>query len=97
MNVNILNPVEKESLIDSLDILLRTAIAKQKNKEYGFICLYTDGNGNYWYKVTRGFTTALTEAHSSLETLIEEDVEFSDVEKTKINEALRKVNSLYEK
>ena len=40
MNVNILNPVEKESLIDSLDILLRTAIAKQKNKEYGFICLY---------------------------------------------------------
>ena len=97
MNVNILNPVEKESLIDSLDILLRTAIAKQKNKEYGFICLYTDGNGNYWYKVTRGFTTALTEAHSSLETLIEEDIEFSDIEKTKINEALRKVNSLYEK
>jgi RNA helicase HrpA len=97
MNVNINNQLEKESLIDSLDVLLRTAIAKQKNKEYGFICLYTDGNGNYWYKVTRGFTTALTEAHSSLEILIEEDVDFSDLEKSKINEALRKVNSLYEK
>lgn len=97
MNVNINNQLEKESLIDSLDVLLRTAIAKQKNKEYGFICLYTDGNGNYWYKVTRGFTTALTEAHSSLEILIEENVDFSDLEKSKINEALRKVNSLYEK
>ena len=95
MNVNIHNPVEKETLIDSLDIILRTAIAKQKNKEYGFICLYNDGNGNYWYKVSRGFTTALTETHSSLETLIEENVDFSKEETEKINNALRKVNVLY--
>ncbi|MCQ2590207.1 MAG: ATP-dependent RNA helicase [Treponema sp.] len=95
MNVCIHNPVEKETLIDSLDIILRTAIAKQKNKEYGFISLYNDGNGNYWYKVSRGFTTALTETHSSLETLIEENVDFSKEETEKINAALRKVNILY--
>ena len=69
MNVNINNPIEKESLIDSLSIILNVAMAKQKNREYGFICLFTDGKGNYWFKVSRGFTTALTESHSSLEIL----------------------------
>lgn len=95
MNVNVYNPVEKETLIDSLEIVLRTAIAKQKNKEYGFITLFNDGNGNYWFKVSRGFTTALTESHSSLEALIEEQIDFSDDEKQKINSALRTVNTLY--
>lgn len=97
MNANINIPVEKEQIIDSLDWILRTAIAKQKNKEYGFICLFTDGNGNYWYKVSRGFLTALTETHSSLETLVEENVDFTYEEEQKINEALRIVNNLYNK
>ena len=96
MNVNIYEPDEKAQLIQSLNLILRTAIAKQKGKEYGFICLYTDGNGNYWFKVSRGFTTALTESHSSLETLIEEQVDFSRDEKDLISSTLRKLNKLYE-
>ncbi len=96
LNANILNPVEKESLIDSLDWILRTAIAKQKNREYGFITLFTDGKGNYWYKVSRGFSTALAESHHSLETLIEEQVDFSREESEKINTVLRLVNKLYD-
>ncbi|MCR4734225.1 MAG: ATP-dependent RNA helicase [Treponema sp.] len=95
MNVNINNQIEKESLIDSLDIILHTAIAKQKNREYGFITLYTDGKGNYWYKVSRGFSTALTESHSSLEMLIEENIDFSKDDKERINSALRLVNKFY--
>ncbi|MCR4953194.1 MAG: ATP-dependent RNA helicase [Treponema sp.] len=95
LNANIKNQIDKESLIDSLDIILRTAIAKQKNREYGFITLYTDAKGNYWYKVSRGFSTALTESHSSLEMLIEEDVEFSKDEKGRINNVLRLVNKFY--
>lgn len=95
LNANIHNQIEKESLIDSLEIILRTAIAKQKNHEYGFITLYTDAKGNYWYKVSRGFSTALTESHSSLEMLIEENVEFSNDEKARINTALRLVNKFY--
>lgn len=95
LNADISNPIDRESLIDSLDWILRTAIAKQKNKEYGFITLYTDQKGNYWYKVSRGFTTALTETHSSLETLIEEDIKFSPDEEKKINTALRLVNKFY--
>ena len=96
LNANIHDEVGKESLIDSLDWIMHTAIAKQKNKECGFITLYTDGNGNYWYKVTRGFNTAVTESHSSIETLIEEDVEFTHEEERKINSVLGMLNKLYE-
>ena len=95
MNANIYEPVQKEQLIDSLEWILHTAIAKQKGKEYGFITLFNDGNGNYWFKVSRGFNTALTESHSSLETLIEENVEFSREEEEAINRALALVNQLY--
>ena len=95
MNANINNPIEKEQIIDSLDWILRTAIAKQKNKEYGFITLFTDSTGNYWYKVSRGFSTALAESHASLETLIEENIDFTEEDKNKINESLRKVNKFY--
>ena len=96
MNVNIYDQLQKEQLIDSLDWILRTAMAKQKNREYGFITLYNDGKGNYWVKVSRGFSTALTESHSSLETLIEENVEFSKEETQKINSVLGLINKFYE-
>ena len=95
MNVNVNDPIQKEQLIDSLSFILRTAIAKQKGREYGFITLYNNGNGSYWFKVSRGFSTALLESHSSLETLIEENVEFSKEEESAINKALALVNSLY--
>lgn len=95
MNACILEEIGKEQIIDSLDWILRTAIAKQKNKEYGFITLFTDGKGNYWYKVSRGFSTALSESHASLETLVDENVNFTEEEHKKINEALRLVNQFY--
>ena len=95
MNVNVNDPVQKEQLIDSLACILRTAIAKQKGREYGFITLYNNGNGSYWFKVSRGFSTALMESHSSLETLIEENVEWTKEEKAAINKALALVNGLY--
>ncbi len=95
MNINIFNEVDKESLIESLDVVLKVAIAKAKNKEYGFITLYTDNNGNYWFKVSRGFNTALTETHSSLEILLDEQVEFTEEESRRISNILRLVNLLY--
>jgi len=96
MNVNVYDQLQKEQLIDSLDWILRTAMAKQKNREYGFITLYNDGKGNYWVKVSRGFSTALTESHSSLETLIEENLDFSKEESQKINSVLALVNKFYQ-
>lgn len=95
MNVNVNDPIQKEQLVDSLGFILRTAIAKQKGREYGFITLYNNGNGSYWFKVSRGFSTALMESHSSLETLVEENVEWSKEEAATINKALALVNNLY--
>jgi len=96
LNASIYDPFGKEQIINSLDIILRTAMAKQKNREYGFVTLFTDGNGTYWFKISRGFSTALQESHSSLETLVEEQVDLSKEEKQKINEALRLVNQFYQ-
>ena len=96
LNVNIYDTYGKEQLINSLEVILQTAISKQKGKEYGFITLYTDGNGCYWFKTSRGFSTALQETHHSLETLVEENVDFTSDEEDKINQALRLVNGLYE-
>jgi RNA helicase HrpA len=86
----------KEKLIQSLDWILRVAVAKEKSKEMGFICLFTDGNENYWYKVSRGFSTALNESISSLENLIDEASEiFTEEQKNKINSIYRKLTDLY--
>ncbi|MCR4579204.1 MAG: ATP-dependent RNA helicase [Treponema sp.] len=96
MNVDVNVELGKEQLVDSLEWILHTAIAKQKGREYGFITLYNNGNGSYWFKVSRGFSTALMESHASLEKLIEENVDFSKEEKERINKALALVNKLYE-
>ena len=74
---------------------------KAKKKELGFICLFTDENNNYWYKVSRGIVTAVTETLNSLETLIE-DIKKLEINKhteieEKINLIYRKLRELYEK
>jgi hypothetical protein len=74
-------------------------MAKASSKELGFVCLFTDGRGTYWYKVSRGFATALNESLSSLEKLIDDlsEKDFVTVEqKAKINIMYRVLNSLYE-
>ena len=97
-NINIYekddNP--KRRLLAAISMVLRVALAKQKTKEYGFITLFTDGNGNYWQKASRGFSTALNESLSSIETLVEEsELNWTDEEKEIISRALGKLNSLY--
>lgn len=86
-----------KKLIDSLKNILKITVAKSKSKELGFICLFTDGCGTYWFKVSRGFATALNESLSSLELLIDEAANIVDVEqKSRINEIYRKLSKLYE-
>ncbi len=84
-------------LISSLKWILRTVIAKQKSKELGFIGLFTDGRGNYWYSVSRGFTTSLNESLSSLESLIDECADNATEEQIEIiNTVYRKLSNLYQ-
>jgi hypothetical protein len=66
-------------LLDNLPLILRPAPWKHADKkgdsrgrELGFIALFTDGKGSYWFRCSRGFHTSLNESIASLETLIDE-------------------------
>ncbi|MBQ7753322.1 MAG: ATP-dependent RNA helicase, partial [Treponema sp.] len=86
MNVKIGSEEENKTLIDGLQYVLRATIAKSRTREFGFITLFTDGKATYWFKVSRGFTTALNESLSSLETLIDEtNTLLSKAQKAKVN------------
>ena len=96
-NINISEPDQAAKLVSLLDYVLNVAVAKSKSREMGFICVFTDNNGNYWFKISRGFSTAVSESLSSLETLIDEaEDKFTDEQKEKINEIYRRINSFYE-
>lgn len=95
--LNVVFTDNPDVLIKAINNILNVAIAKQKSKELGFICMFTDGKGTYWFKVSRGFATALNESLSSLENLIDEAKDILDVEqKSLINEIYRKLSNLYE-
>ena len=97
MNVQLGKDGGTETLIASMDYILRVTMAKPKSREYGFICLYTDGKGTYWFKVSRGFATALNESLSSLETLIDEAaVALTPAQKEKASATYRLLNGLYD-
>ena len=97
LNIDITKDGGTEALLSALDFILKVTVAKSKTKEMGFISLFTNGKGVYWFKVSRGFPTALNESLSSLETLIDETaIALSSEQKTKVNLIYRKLNSLYE-
>lgn len=72
ININLHDEADLSVLIKNLPLILAVTEAKIKSKELGFICLYTDNRGTYWFKVSRGFATALNESISSLESLIDD-------------------------
>jgi hypothetical protein len=53
-------------LTDTMPHILQLAPAK-KDKDLGFITLYTNQEGMFWFKPTLGFSTALAESLASLE------------------------------
>jgi len=97
LNVHIGEEEGKIQLINNIDLVLRVTMAKSRSKEFGFICLFTDGKGTYWFKVSRGFATALNESLASLEKLVDDaDGLLNAAQKEKVNMVYRLLNSLYE-
>lgn len=96
VNLSVTSQEDTEKLLSSLDLVLRVAAAKSKSKELGFICLYTDGRGSYWFKVSRGFATALNESLSSLESLIDETSgSITEQQKSRLSTVYRRLADLY--
>ena len=93
---NFISKENPDELIHNLHWLFRVTIAKEKSKELGFICLFTDGNGQYWFKCSRGFHTALNESIASLEALIDETSDtLEEGLKNEVNTIYRKLNSFF--
>ncbi|MDR0602217.1 MAG: ATP-dependent RNA helicase [Treponema sp.] len=81
------------ALVEHLGNLLLPAPWKKGRKDLGFIALFTDGEGNYWFRCSRSFHTGLNESLSSLEALIDELGEDIDIEKKHIvNQAYRRLS-----
>jgi RNA helicase HrpA len=82
-----------DALLAELPLLVSPALWKPGKKTLGFICLFTDGAGNYWLKCSRGFHTSLNESLASVETLIDELDESLDPEiKHLVNQTYRRLS-----
>ncbi|MBR7065042.1 MAG: ATP-dependent RNA helicase, partial [Treponema sp.] len=96
LNITLTDEESSSLLANAISSVLRVTEAKQKTKEYGFICIFTDAKGTYWFKVSRGFATALNESLSSLEILTDDaNATFTDEQKEKINALYRTLHELY--
>jgi len=81
------------ALLKELDSLAKPVVWKKNSKELGFLGLFTDGDGNYWFRASRGFYTSLNESLSSLENLIDELGEDVDIEQKHIvNQCYRRLS-----
>ncbi|MDR2100996.1 MAG: ATP-dependent RNA helicase [Treponema sp.] len=80
-------------LLNFLPEILSPAIWKGGKKELGFLCLLNDGKGNYWFTCSRGFFTSLNESLASVEALIDELGDETDVEiKHVVNQTYRRLS-----
>lgn len=88
---------ELDALVKMLDHVLQVSYWKAKNPELGFVALFNDGEGNYWFRVSRGFHTALNESVASFETLVDELAERASPEqKEKVGALYRKLTSFFD-
>ncbi|MCL2374210.1 MAG: ATP-dependent RNA helicase [Treponema sp.] len=89
---------DMDDLLGILPDLVKPALWKQGDKsprktELGFTGLFTDGEGCYWVRCSRGFHTSLNESFASVETLINELGNDADAGKKRIvNECYRRLS-----
>lgn len=97
LSVHIEDADAVQTLIGALDAVLRVARIKAGGKALGFICLYTDGHGSYWFKAVRSFSGALQESIASLESLIDDTIGLaSDAQKEHISTVYRRLTELFQ-
>jgi hypothetical protein len=86
-----------KALAEGVKNLLRLCPRKKKSKRLGFLALFSDREGNYWFKCTKGFYTALSESLSSLEHLADSFGEGDNQDyRDEIGIAYRRLSNLLE-
>lgn len=103
VNIDINEEGGKDKLVEMLPFVLRITEGKKRKggkagsaQEYSFITLHSNGKGTFWFKLSRGFPTAINESLSSLESLVDADIPFSEKQKETVNGTYRMINSMYE-
>jgi len=85
-----------DGLVSVLTHVLQAAYWKPKNPELGFVALFTDTSGSYWFRVSRGFHTALNESIASLESLVDEISETATpAQKEQVGALYRKLSEFF--
>jgi ATP-dependent helicase HrpA len=88
---------ELPELIAALGHVMQVSRAKDKTAELGFVALFTDSEGTYWFRCSRGFHTALNESVASLECLVDELGENTAGEdREKVGALYRKLSAFFE-
>jgi len=82
-------------LIDYLQYIMKPCRKSKTTKKIGFLTLVSNGNGVYWFSCYKNPVQAMEESLSSLELLMDEDIEFLDRKQSnKINNTYRKIVEL---
>ncbi|HPE87930.1 MAG TPA: ATP-dependent RNA helicase, partial [Spirochaetales bacterium] len=85
-----------DGLVAALDHVLQVSYWKTKNPELGFVAMFTDTAGGYWFRVSRGFHTALNESLASLEALVDDISELAGPEqKERVGSLYRKLSGFF--
>ena len=83
-----------DALVSALDHVLQVSYWKTKNPELGFVAMFTAGG--YWFRVSRGFHTALNESLASLEALVDEVSELASPEqKERVGSLYRRLSEFF--
>jgi HrpA-like RNA helicase len=88
---------ELPALIAALGHVMQVSRARDRTGELGFVALFTDSEGMYWFRCSRGFHTALNESVASLECLVDElGEDTSDKDRETVSSLYRKLSSFFE-
>jgi RNA helicase HrpA len=84
------------ALAKSLEMILHVTKFGKSGK-FGFIGLYSDGTGNFWYQPTRSFSEALNQSLASTELLVDyaEKLSVSASLKEKISALYRRLSDFF--
>lgn len=94
--VNFHIPEDFIELCNQLDCILDMCEIKKKKKALGFLTLFTDGIGTYWFKCSPGFHTALSQSLASLEILADVTDETIHEEcSQRVNETYRRLSEFF--
>ncbi|MGP1586976.1 MAG: helicase-related protein [Treponemataceae bacterium] len=97
-NKNFYFQKDTEQIINLLPMVLRLSAENKKKKVLGFVSLYTDGKETFWFKTSKGFSTAVYETLNSLEKFIqltnEKNIDFSEEKKEQISKLYGKLQSI---